>query len=148
MRTPEEIKKGLECYVRIHDGKCPAQCVGRECELYAGNYPMSENAADALAYIQKLEDQIRDITKMVPKWIGVDDPPKKGGRCLILFENGQCCDAEYDEDIDFDSQFGEWIAIYHPDTLGYFDSEWRGYQDVTHWMPLPEPPKEGCYEAD
>lgn len=128
MKTPEEIKKWLECCssAEIMCGECPYYEDGVDCD------GMEE---DALAYIQQLEAQ-------VPKWISVEDPPKKGGRYLILFEDGHCCDAEFDEDIDFDSQFGEWVEIYHPETLGYLDSEWRGYQEVTHWMPLPSIPEE------
>ena len=64
---------------------------------------------------------------MVPKWISVYDPPKKGGRYLIMFEDGHCCDAKYGNGIDFDSQFGEWVSIYHPETFGYLNSKWRGY---------------------
>lgn len=132
LKTAEEIKKGLKCCNTYNDCQnCPY-----DDKVEKGWGCCVQRNADALAYIRQLEAQ-------VPKWISVDDPPKKGGRYLVLFENGQCCDAEYDENVDFDSQFGEWVAIYHPDTLGYLDSEWRGYQEVTHWMPMPGEPKEG-----
>lgn len=132
MKTPEEIKKGLECCILETDDTslvdhckvCPYQPTG-------------------LCFRTLLKDALEQLEAQVSKWISVDDPPKKGGRYLILFEDGHCCDAEFDEDIDFDSQFGEWVAIYHPETLGYLYSEWRGYQEVTHWMPLPPAPKEG-----
>lgn len=132
MKTAEKIKKGLE--------HCRKNAPCMECEYYdlRDRKYACETAlmTDAIACIQQLESQ-------VSKWISVDNPPKKGGRYLILFEDGHCCDAEFDECIDFDSQFGERVEIYHPETLGYLDSEWRGYQEVTHWMELPEPPKEG-----
>ena len=69
-RTPEEIKKGLArcsndaCFG--DDKICPYRCEGSSCCV-------SVMAEEALAYIQQLEAQI-------PKWISVDDPPKKGGR--------------------------------------------------------------------
>lgn len=33
------------------------------------------------------------------------------------------------------------------DALGN-DGEWMGYCDITHWMPLPEPPKEEVNGVD
>lgn len=138
MKTLDDIKKGLE-FLSAKDISVKVS-LAKQVKYYIFK---EDIAADALVYIQRLEDHIREVTKLVPKWISVDDPPKKGGRYLILFEDGHCCDAEYDECIDFDSPFGEWDAIYDPYTLGYLDSEWRGYQEVTHWMPLPEEPKEG-----
>lgn len=98
MKTPEEIKKGLECCG--NSGKC------KGCPYYGGyELCMGTLEEDAIAYVQQLEDHIRDLTNMVPRRISVKDrlPPK----------NDVC-------------------VLYHCDTTGA----------VTHWMPLPEPPKE------
>ena len=62
MKTPDEIKKGLEA------------CSADECHGYHVGCPyynfsarcMQDMAADALAYIQQLEAK-------VPQWISVDD---------------------------------------------------------------------------
>jgi hypothetical protein len=56
MKTPDEIKKGLECYFRSENYLCGPICIGRECDLYTGNYSVTENVKDALAYIQQLEE--------------------------------------------------------------------------------------------
>lgn len=60
MKTPEEIKKGLECCTKDGDcTRCPYNHIyGRMCKVYRNN--------DALAYIQRLEAQ-------VPKWISVEE---------------------------------------------------------------------------
>lgn len=100
------------------------------------------STVDFLAVADLIESLIARLESAQPNWISVDDPPKTSGRCLVLFEDGHCCDAEFDENIDFDSKFGEWFACYDMDTLGFVDSEWRGYQEITHWMPLPKSPKE------
>ena len=42
----------------------------------------------------------------------------------------------YDADCE---AFGEWHEYYHPDTLGYLDSEFVEIKDVYAWMPLPKP---------
>jgi hypothetical protein len=45
----------------------------------------------------------------------------------------------YDADCE---SFGEWEEHYHPDTLGYLDSEFNEFENVFAWMPLPEPYRE------
>lgn len=45
----------------------------------------------------------------------------------------------YDADCE---SFGEWKEHYHPDTLGYLDSEFNEFENVFAWMPLPEPYRE------
>ena len=56
------------------------------------------------------------------EWISVEDRlPESGGRYLVILNNGQLCIAI-------------WVAAYWAigvDTIS----------NVTHWMPLPEPPK-------
>ncbi len=57
MKTPEEIKKSLR--VRASDK------ISCDCCLYNGNGCRSGIARDVLAYINQLENQFRDATKMV-----------------------------------------------------------------------------------
>lgn len=77
----------------------------------------------------------------VPKWISVEERlPEHGTDVLVLTEPGtlsfgqNCVVAEY----------------IHPrmEKFGIFINFYAGYDDknilkVTHWMLLPEPPKEG-----
>ena len=71
------------------------------------------------------------------EWISVKEPPKKDGRYLVLNESEMIFDAEYSAY----SGFGYWRMNYDPDTLALVDSEWYELDDITHWMPMPEPPK-------
>lgn len=125
MRTPEEIKYTLY-WCRNSDAN--NQCLGcpykktEDCE-----YALD---ADALAYIQQLEDHIRDITKMVPRWISVKKRlPENSLRALVRVIHS------YNP-----------TDVYADIAMSYFaDGHWEDippkYYDVTHWMPLPELPE-------
>lgn len=112
-RTPEEIKKGLECCAE--DGNCSKGCPYnpiRDCgnDLYS----------DALAYIQRLE-------AAQPKWISVEERLPEIGRTVI------CCAKGYIPLIGtgwYDANLNMW----HLDFVGK--------RTVTHWMPLPSCPEE------
>lgn len=119
MKTPEEIKKGLKI---CGDAKCH-DCRG--C-AYDGTTCDNELNNDALAYIQQLEAQ-------QPCWISVNDRlPERGiTRCIIAIKlgnglKGTLC-ARYNADLK------SWSGWYND----------RITSEVTHWMPLPQPPKEG-----
>lgn len=78
-------------------------------------------------------------TNVPTKWVSVKERlPKKYGRYLILLENGDIFDAEFE--VDCNNTFGLWRAEYDPDKFGFLGSEWDEIKSVTHWMPLPEPP--------
>ena len=82
-------------------------------------------------------------TNVGSKWISVgEEPQDNADRYLVLFEDGYVCSAYYDPCIDDACRFGQYRNYYHPDTLGFLDSEFWSYEGVTHWMPLPEPPGE------
>lgn len=76
---------------------------------------------DALVYIQQLEAQ-------VPKWISVEDRlPKPDKNVLTLKNRKRVRIGYYSEDCE------EWVI----NNMVAYD------ECITHWMPLPEPPKEG-----
>ena len=99
------------------------------------NIPMMLNdAADALDELQS----------QLPKWIPVKERlPEEKCKCLVYkkhiglsalvsFTN----DLESIDEYDFQGQ-KRWGFFYYDSEYGYCES-----LGVTHWMPLPEPPKE------
>lgn len=67
------------------------------------------------------------------EWIPVSEPPKECGR---YYTNRKLFGGDYVAILQYriDSDGGYW---------SYYDDEYgvRLLQDVTHWMPLPTPPK-------
>lgn len=55
-RTPEEIKKGLECRKRGYAEQCGYDCA--KCDVYVPGYVIRELLNDTLAYIKQLEGGI------------------------------------------------------------------------------------------
>ena len=117
MRTPEEIKKGLEiCRGKCTGNKphCPYDKYGDGCEDMLNR--------DALAYIQQLEAQ-------QPRWISVGERlPEDDGYFLCNRNDGSpdvvCM---YYGDGDFLTPEPDLNNISHV---------------ITHWMPLPQSPEE------
>ena len=113
MRTPDEIKKGLACCAKSSLEACGHCPYRKDCDNFnAGNL-----YRDAIAYINQLEAR-------VPKWISVKDRlPEDDVDVLILI-------------------YGKVIGV------GYrINGKWKSIAKakapvVTHWMSLPEPPKE------
>ena len=77
MKTPDEIKRGLRFCSRS-DACCDTCAAG--CPYYGCDDCVFVKSADALAYIQQLENHIGELTEKVaqlevvhPKWIGVED---------------------------------------------------------------------------
>lgn len=151
MKTPDEIKKGLEI---AENGCWTCACCATDCPYDPECHPMNEDtnvdmpkkmAADAIAYIQQLENHIRELQEKVeqlkaaqPMWINTrDELPAPDTRVLA---------SAIDND-------GESIVVitrytHHLYGLGltgwiepwqYFSCNYK----ITHWMPLPEAPKEG-----
>ena len=150
MKTPDKIKHGLEIVV---NDCLTCDCCYTDCPYNMECHPMNEDtnvdmpkqmAEDALAYIQQLENQIGELTEKVaqfeaaqPKWISVEERlPDDRGNFITKIH----CDN------------GDWIEV---NTFDYMEKEWwhdavnctaKATDFVTHWMPLPEPPKEDCNE--
>lgn len=118
MKTPEEIKKGIECclcdLLERRCEECPyanGGCETTTCERELG--------ADALALIRQLEAK-------VPKWISVEEQPPVG-RVLAINDRGVMAIGEVylrlncGKPVYVCDEWDSGIAIIH----------------VTHWMPLP-----------
>lgn len=105
------------------------------------NCILCQNAANAIEGLEKITDAQNDIIKQYKaslakaraslaetRWIPVTERlPKESCKCLVYTERGEY--GGYD------------ITSYSVMTMAFLDYE-IGCEKVTHWMPLPEPPKE------
>ena len=116
-KTPDEIKKGLEhC---INGSSCRGCPFCEECATASDCNPMQK---DLQGYIQQLEAQ-------VPRWIPVEERlPEHGKNVLVHVANRV---GMWHTEIDWLKDNGKWE--------NNADCEWH---HITHWMTLPEPPKE------
>ena len=130
MKTPEEIKKELErCTTYIYGFPCEGCLYGIDAEKVESDC-VDALLKDALAYIKQLE-------AVQPKWISVEERlPDDRGNFITKIH----CDN------------GDWIEV---NTFDHTEKEWwhdavdrtvEATEFVTHWMPIPEPPKEDCNE--
>lgn len=131
-KSPDEIKRGLECCIKDNCKECPY-------------YPLYEvfgcklaRAKDALALIEHLERQNKclqenkesfekrmiDLAQRMPHWISVEERlPERGVE--VLGTNG----TEVE------------MCTYWPGQQTPWES-WTQFRfKPTHWMPMPEPPK-------
>ena len=68
------------------------------------------------------------------EWISVKDRlPEAGSRVLVFDETSEEFDLW-----SLEPRESEWCPIGWYDSAGWF----RRGDEITHWMPLPEPPKE------
>lgn len=158
MRTPEEIKKGLECCAK----DAPYPCNGCPYERTFEEEWSCKLHSDTLAYTQQLEamakpneqirwerdtaiEQLKElgvgfgemVEVQVQKWISVDERLPEVSDVVLVVANGKPREnITLDNALLIASFWGEegWIA----DGFEGWDA-----LKVTHWMPLPEPPKEG-----
>lgn len=124
MKTPNEIKKGLDECTRL--GGCAA------CPYFV-DHTMArctpKLAADALTYIRELEAK-------VPRWIDARRalPDSFSGEVLVIV-NGKYKSCEFIDAV----LLGEFVQSEGWIIGGY--EEWEDPQ-VKWWMPLPELPRE------
>lgn len=127
MKTPEEIKKGLEA------------CGSDECHGHHTDCPYEDDllctmhiCGDARAYIHQLENHIGELTEKValleaaqPKWISVEERlPDAGEKVMIRgVKNGM--------------QIGAFSGIIRPGKNRRWWWKKNTILEVTHWMPIP-----------
>ena len=130
-KTPDEIKKGLEyCFKGGNCGACPYNV-----DVFSDDC-MEELSRDLKAHIEQLEAQ-------VPKWISVEER---------LPEEVKRDDEEASStDIVIVAVRDDMNNIFVSDDI-LCKGEWVNYSaplfEVTHWMPLPELPKEDEHGAE
>ena len=117
-RTAEEIKRGIKCHVSW--GDCSTECPYDDVRNKPAHECIQSMTKDAHALIERLEGQ-------VPRWISVEErlPEVKGKYIVCTRKKAVYCTA---------------FRFFHGE--GYFATDLNTH--ITHWMPLPEPPKEGA----
>lgn len=146
MKTPDEIKKGLE-HCTIDEADCTGCTYRDEC---MEEYDVAPIQRDALAYIRRLEQINADFAERtaqlesqvgkdtnVPRWISAEEGLPEVSDVVLVIANGQPRPG-----VTLHNAF--LIASYWAEDGWIAD----GYEDwqsinVSHWMPLPEAPKEG-----
>lgn len=156
MKTPDEVKKGLECCNTFNVcHKCPYE---KAVDTEHGWGCVVIRNADALAYIQQLERErdaavedcivsdenyadlyweAKRMEAAAPKWISVEDELPE-----VVFEYPSYKRTEYVVAISKDGvlHVGRFY-IYKYDGSFEFISGYERF-DATHWLPMPEPPEE------
>lgn len=74
---------------------------------------------------EKIADHLIANGVTVQEWIPVNEPPKEGDIVLCYMEFGEQRMAQWDES---ENCWAGQLIDYHK-------------EQVTHWMPLPQPPK-------
>ena len=107
--------------------KCEANCSIFDCENCAGN---DCEAYESIVF-KDAADAIEELLAAVPRWISVEERLPKTGKLVLLCINCEQASPH----TGFLTADGEF---WH-DVIGDMSrSKWK----VTHWMPLPAPPKE------
>lgn len=145
MKTPDEIKKWLECCTHVTCNGCPYDEDG--CAT-------SQQIIDALEYIQQLEHQIGELTEKVaqleaaqPKWISVDErPPELPCICYDGLNPPRELDAMYRLSIEERELYYSYDVFNLMDILSDETDiiEPIDIGSMTHilfWMPLPSMPE-------
>ena len=120
-RTPEEIKRWV-------DGRATCNTCPKEHEVGCEDGERTEDCQmtiDTIAYIERLESEREAALAKVPKWINVKERLPENFKTVIIMRddvpNGGLANIGW--------------------RIGEHWSTPNGVK-VTHWMPMPEQPKE------
>jgi hypothetical protein len=113
--------------------KTPEETAEEYANLCVSDAYYAPLKAGFLAGYKAAENHFRDATEKVgPQWISVKDRlPEIYQRVLILIR-GRIFISSIEE---------EYGGEYRDGVIRFWDGDWD-WPEVTHWMPLPAPPKE------
>jgi len=123
MEQFEKVVKGLECWRYLYPKHCDA------CKYYTTDCTAGI-AADALALIRQQQERIAEL-EAAQQWISVKDRLPEEDVDVIAYN------CNYQQ-----------IAAYTTNPTKYWYTISGSTISPTHWMPLPEPPKEEEHAAD
>lgn len=136
---------------RVKDlmGCCLAD-VKAEYKAAKGEFTKSRFAA-YISAIQSMIDVVDSVetadVQHVDRWISCEDRvPDESGKYLCYLATDEMEVVEFCREIEDDEcnnnyPFGVWNT--YPSDDGGECREWIEILEVTHWQPLPEPPKDG-----
>lgn len=124
----EDVKKIVR---DLHSWNVYGQSVERcNTELAAADL-IEHLSVEQDALVLEIEKLRTELESAKYGWISVEDRlPELGERVIVLNKWGHVNDKKLRKDL-----YGDKIARFAPDGL-------LPGKDVTHWMPMPEPPKE------
>lgn len=94
------------------------------------------------SYIMDELDRLPAIDAIAPGWISVKDREPPVDQAILVYESYELGPGSIFE-VFYDVEYGKW---YHVGADKEFFVPRNG--TITHWMPLPEPPKEGRERCD
>ena len=114
------------------------------CKYGNSPYPVvTQEIIDRLAAYEDTGLTPEEVQVM--RWIPVEERlPEKSGEYLVLTEESDIFGMDFDEDVGENGEFGWWFPRFSQG--GYVDSNWEKAENVTHWMPLPQLPKEDPHD--
>lgn len=110
-------------------------------DLTATNMKLRDAVFKQELHMRRLEEERSEFESRVPRWVSVEDkkPPRHMGEYLCW------CALDDDPEHKWDwAMVLRWHAIEGNGIVDrpHFTDEGVNGMYVTHWMPLPEPPKE------
>ena len=128
MRDYDSVAKSLRCCVSDNEPCEHCNCELEECTPKT----IMEIAADAIEELDVIVEGYRSRMRLGSPWISVDERlPEKHVEVLICTEDYGKNELGFANTAVWDGS--EWIETWNlKESIHY----------VSHWMPLPEPPKE------